>query len=170
MSKPDAVSHERLTSILEYFPLTGKFVWKESLSIRAPVGAEAGWKMIKGYISIGIDGVDYLAHRLAWFYVHGEWPISQIDHINEIKDDNSLANLRQATNSGNAVNKKQARSDNKSGHAGVHFDKSRQKWMVTVGKKSCGRFDCKIEAIAHRRSIVETTYGEFSPYRRPLDE
>src|SRR5258708_3744039 len=163
MQKTSVISHSRLTSILEYFQETGKFTWRLALSIRAPIGSEAGWTMTNGYISIGMDGQDYLAHRLAWFYVKGEWPKSQIDHINGIKNDNRFFNLRPSTNAGNAINKKKPRRDNSSGEPGVHFDKSRQRWLVTVGKKFCGRFSSKEDAIKHRREVARPTYGEFFP-------
>jgi hypothetical protein len=100
---------------------------------------------------------------LAWLFTHGEWPKSQIDHINGIKDDNRIHNLRAASNSDNAVNKLSLRSDNTSGITGIHFDKRRKKWMVTVGDKSHGRFATKEEAIEARNRIAKAQFGYFLP-------
>jgi hypothetical protein len=51
-----------------------------------------------------IDGKLYGAARLAWLYVHGEWPKNQIDHINRLRDDNRLVNLRDVTHTENCNN------------------------------------------------------------------
>jgi hypothetical protein len=83
-----------LKHILAYNELTGIFTWKVSKSSKTVVGSIAGTLHPNGYIYIGIDGYGYRAHRLAWFYVYGKWPADQIDHINFIKTDNSINNLR----------------------------------------------------------------------------
>jgi hypothetical protein len=68
-------------------------------------GAVAGSRMPKGYMTIKLDGRRYLAHRLAWLYVHGEWPPEWIDHKNRVVDDNRIANLRLASPTDNAGNR-----------------------------------------------------------------
>jgi hypothetical protein len=163
MNKQSKLSIDFLNEVLSYNPETGVLKWKKTLSMRAQSGSIAGSKMSIGYIQIGINGIDYYAHRIAWFMTHGKWPENQIDHINLKRDDNRIKNLREANNVANGMNKNKRRKDNKSGHSGVHFDKSRNKWMVTVGKKSHGRFFNKEDAIAHRKRILIETYGsEFS--------
>lgn len=57
-----------------------------------------------GYLEIGLEGQRYLAHRLAWFYIHGEWPKDQIDHVNRVRHDNRIKNLREATPGENQQN------------------------------------------------------------------
>lgn len=135
MKRP-ALTAARLRELLHYFPETGVFTWKISRGL-AVVGAEAGTKVSNGYIHICIDRHVIGAHRLAWLYVHGKWPKSNIDHINRNKVDNRIANLREATTSENGqntlVNKR-----NTSGYKGVSWLSCRNRWraLITVnGKK-----------------------------------
>jgi hypothetical protein len=99
----------------------------------------SGSKHIKGYLQIMIDGKNHLAHRLAWFYVYGEWPKNQIDHINRIKTDNKIINLRDVDNSTNQHNIG-TRSHNSSGTTGVYKSSRSGKWISTIelkNKKYC---------------------------------
>ena len=83
----------------------------------------------QGYIVIVLNKISYKAHRLAWFYVNGKWPVKQIDHINGIKNDNRIINLREATNSENQKNRGK-QSNNTSGYKGVSFHKLSNKWIA----------------------------------------
>lgn len=109
-----------LTSLLRYCPDTGVFRWACNRSHNALRGDIAGYQHLKGYWAISIRGKQYLAHRLAWFYFYKRWPVKQIDHINGVKDDNRISNLRLATNAQNAQNLKKPHCDNKSGFLGVY--------------------------------------------------
>lgn len=66
---------------------------------------------------IRIDGANYSAHRLAFIWMLGEAP-AMVDHINQIKTDNSWSNLRPTNHVLNALNSK-ARSTNILGIKGV---------------------------------------------------
>lgn len=101
--KEEALSHKLLCATLSYDPETGTFIRKVG-SVRAPVGSVAGNVMKNGYRIIRVNYSKFLAGRLAWFYVHKTWPSDEIDHINRVRDDNRIANLRPATRSQNAVN------------------------------------------------------------------
>ena len=111
------LDHETLTRILDYDPETGVFRWKEKISCKNVVGSVAGFRD-NGYVRIGIYGNQFLAHRLAWLYVHGEWPNEEIDHINMDRSDNRIANLRHVTKVQNMRNRG-AQANNKVGLKGV---------------------------------------------------
>lgn len=81
-------------SRISYDPGTGEFRWVRPASNRVRPGDIAGALMRNGYITISLDGTAYLAHRLAWFIVHGEWPSGMIDHKNRCRTDNRISNLR----------------------------------------------------------------------------
>ena len=85
-----------------YIPETGVFLWKRRGFGRV-IGRVLGTKVWPGYLTIKIDGDVYYAHRLAWFYVHGEWPSGSIDHIDGNKANNAISNLREATPAQNAA-------------------------------------------------------------------
>lgn len=158
------VTQDRLKELFTYDPDTGLFIrrltkrqWKE--------GSIAGTRMLLGYICIGIDGQRYLAHRLAWLYIHGYMPEGLIDHKNGMVDDNRIDNLRQADKSRNAMNAKRP-SDNTSGHKGIDFHKGTGKWRARlhVGKKEfhLGLFaelSDAVQAIGKKRLEL---HGEFS--------
>jgi hypothetical protein len=91
------LSAKRLRRVLSYAPATGIFRWKVSASSRAPVGAIAGAKNGRGYHQIRIGGRPYSASRLAWLYMTGKWPNSEISYINGKRSDTRWANLREAT-------------------------------------------------------------------------
>lgn len=111
-----------------------------------------------------IDGKNYLAHRLAWFYVYGEWPKNQIDHINRIKTDNRIFNLRDVDNSTNQHNNA-LRKHNTSGTTGVMNCKSRNCWgaQIYVNNKRIylGIYKTKEDAILARKKY-EASIGLIS--------
>ena len=113
------ITKDLLHELLDYDQLTGVFRWKKRTSMSIKVGDIAGKTYKVGYRVIKIKRVLYLAHRLAWLYMKGEWPNEVIDHINGVRDDNRLSNLRSVSRSVNAQNQKKATSANKSGLLGV---------------------------------------------------
>lgn len=138
------LTQERLKEVLDYDPGTGLFRWRSYRCGRALAGAVCGTDNGKGYLTIHIDLVHYKAHRLAWLYVHGVWPEDRIDHINGIKGDNRLANLREANKFTNSQNQRRAQSHNKCGYLGVHQrDNGRFRASIRVNSKllSLGTFD-----------------------------
>jgi len=89
------ITQAELFKVLDYNPLSGEFTWKVNAS-QKKAGDKAGYT--KGrYSQIGIGGRLFLAHRLAWLIFHGAEPEFQIDHRNQVKSDNRIANLRHAT-------------------------------------------------------------------------
>lgn len=134
---------ERLREALHYDHETGVFTWRSRTSNRVKIGDIAGAIDLNGYRLIGVDGRLYKAHRLAWLYVYGRWPVKQIDHINGVCDDNRIENLREATDAENMQNQG-IRANNRSGFPGVSWASQRGKWQATIqvnGKtRALGRF------------------------------
>ncbi len=125
------ITAERGREVLSYDPETGAFRWRQSASYRMKPGSIAGTVNSKGYRKIFIDRRAYRAHRLAWLYVHGTWPTEHIDHINRVKDDNRIANFRDATLSENMHNRPKL-ATNSSGFKGVTFDQRKGKWAASI--------------------------------------
>lgn len=123
------LTQAELQSKLHYDPETGIFTWIKLNKI-------AG-NLHYGYVSICINYKNYRAHRLAWLYVYGKWPKKYIDHINNIKNDNRLCNLREATNQQNLQNLIKPNRNNKVGFLGVIYRKERNNYIgqVFVNKK-----------------------------------
>lgn len=100
------LTHARLRELVHYDPDFGEF---RSLVTRGkwPRGRVLRNLSVLGYARVYVDGRLYLAHRLAWFYVHGEWPPRgfEIDHINRVRHDNRISNLRVVTRSVNLRNR-----------------------------------------------------------------
>ena len=148
-------------SVLSYDRSNGALTWVIDAAPNAPAGSVAGCRMNKGYWAVSLLGRSYLAHRLAWLHVHGDWPKHQIDHINGDRGDNRLCNLRETTNATNAQNKRFARSDNKCGLLGVR--QLREKWQARIMKDGkathLGSFDTKEAAhaayVAAKRQLHE---------------
>ena len=121
---------ERLRALLDYDPVTGVFTWKATRTGQAVAGRIAGGALHTGYHRIQIDGRAFLAHRLAWLYVHEVWPQGQIDHINGVKADNRIANLREATASQNGQNRRGSQINNGSGLLGVYPHDASGRWRA----------------------------------------
>jgi len=118
-------------NLLDYNPDTGLF-YRITPIQGARVGDVAGCKSSSGHIQISIRGVKILAHRLAWAMHYGLQP-KEIDHINGIKDDNRISNLRECTRSQNQANKNKQKN-NTSGHKGVFWHKNHNKWTAQIKK------------------------------------
>jgi hypothetical protein len=138
-----------LKEYLRYNPDTGVFTALKAWGKR-PAGRVLGSTTRHGYIQITVCNRAYTAQRLAWFYTHGVWPNGVIDHINRIRNDNRLCNLRCVSQSQNALNTEYTTS--KAKVRGVIYCKP---WKATIqvnGKrKDLGRFDTLEEAINARK-------------------
>lgn len=149
---PKPLTVERVREALDYDFDTGVFVWRLSPSRKIRVGQIAGCPDDKGYTLIGLDGGHYFAHRLAWFWVFGEWPTNKIDHRNGDGCDNRLGNLRDASDAINSQNQRRPRKGNASGLLGVSWDRVRERWTAHISvagvQKNLGRFKGENEAYA----------------------
>ena len=156
---------ERLREVLAYDPDTGVFVWRVPPVNQVRAGDVAGGIMGAGYLVITIDRKKHYSHRLAWLYVHGAWPIEEIDHIDMLRTNNKLSNLREATVTQNNVNRP-VHSNNKSGTKGVRATKNGERWSARIGVSGrtidLGCYNTKEEAGAAYAEAARRYYGEFA--------
>lgn len=125
------LSAERLRELLHYDPETGVFTWRVN-RWRLRAGDQAGFVTVRGRVLIRVDQYAHKAHRLAWFYVHGEWPEKGIDHIDGNPANNRIANLRLTNQSENLQNQRRPHKGNASGYLGVSWVKDRGKWEAKI--------------------------------------
>jgi hypothetical protein len=128
-------TQQRLKELFHYDPDTGVFIRLVRTSNRIKVGDIAGSLDNHGHLVISVFDSKYLAHRLAWLYMTGEWPTNQIDHKNTIRDDNRWENLREATHSINTQNLRKPHCDNKTGFLGVTQGRKGFRATIGLGKK-----------------------------------
>lgn len=120
---------ERLHHLLDYNKDTGIFTRRVyGGGVRA--GDRTGSVLNNGYMMIKVDNENHTAHRLAWFYVNGTWPINQIDHIDCNPLNNSIDNLRDVSQFENKQNMRTCKVENKCGFLGVH--KRGKKWAAQI--------------------------------------
>lgn len=115
---------------------------------------EAGSLHPNGYRIVSIRRRLYPVHQIAWLFTYGELPDGHLDHINRVKHDNRIANLRKATPSQNMHNSSMY-SNNKSGEQGVCWHKACQRWYAYIRinrvQHTLGSFVNFEDAVAARR-------------------
>jgi len=147
------ITYERVRELFDYRS-DGMLIWRVARNNNVRIGDVAGSICAThGYCMIGIDGTVYRAHRLIWLWHYGYMPESELDHINRIRYNNRIENLREASRSCNLRNTGNQKN-NKSGVKGVCKPKDRSKWLTQItasGKQyNLGRFDDFDEAVLHR--------------------
>lgn len=157
------LTQERLKQVLHYDAETGVFT-RKVMRGRPSRTPGAGVKdNIYGYILMGVDGRLYRAHRLAWLYIYGRFPAHHLDHINGVRDDNRIINLREATVSQNQCNRA---GTSKTGFKGVYFLARTGRWyaMIQHQKKKhfLGYHDTPEAAAIAYRDAAERMFGEFA--------
>jgi hypothetical protein len=167
------ITQEIAKKYTDYNPETGIFTWKKRDYIdgedpryinrfnRNMAGKVAAGRHSEGYLIARIDGVNVKLHRLAWIYHYGVEP-DIIDHINGVRNDNRIENLRNIKKHENNWNQG-IRKDNKTGYSGLHWNNQIGKWHVRLGHKNIahhvGFFDDFDEALIERnKKIVELGY------------
>lgn len=161
------ITQARLKELLHYDPDTGVFtrlgIAGRNGSTRS-VGSVAGSvSKSTGYVRITVDYQEYLAHRLAWLYMTGEWPDLKIDHKNTVKTDNRWLNLRKATDTQNAANRK-AKATSATGLKGVTPESGKWRAEIKVGGKSkrLGLYSTPELAAKAYADAASKIHGEFA--------
>ena len=133
---------DRLKEYLDYSEDTGDFTWKKTTSNHVKVEDKAG-VLSKGYVKIGILSQQILAHRLAWAFKYGSFPVADLDHINGNRNDNRIANLRETTRGINTQNRKDCKGYTKTARV-------RKPWCASIKvnykRKFLGYFETEDEA------------------------
>lgn len=167
-----------LHQLLRYEPETGKLFWRErsqgffkclrSASVwNARYANKEAFTSLSGpdgYRSGTIENSPYRAHRIIWALYYWVEPECDIDHINGIKSDNRIYNLRLATHEQNMRNQKLSRI-NSSGYKGVTFHRRSKRWRAEIGYEMrqvyLGLFATKEEAYEAYQSASIRLHGEF---------
>lgn len=152
-----AIPIDTLRSLLDCDPETGKFTWR----VRGVPNWDARYAGKPACVCIGRNGYHKIyilkrkhsVHRVVWAHINGEWPPAQIDHINGIRGDNRISNLRAVSSGENARNQKMSKA-NKSGITGVYPAGNKWSASISVDYKTyyLGTFCTKGDATEARRS------------------
>ncbi len=166
MSKPNKeslIDVDYLKSVINYDSDTGLLTWAKSYG-NAIEGDVAGCLKASGYWIVGLRGEKYLAHRLAWLWVNGAWPVNQIDHINGNKLDNRMENLRDVLPHVNMQNHDHFKRPNKSGITGVYWKESKGGWFAGISVKGTkinrGPYKTKERASEVREMLRRQHHGD----------
>lgn len=153
----------------ELFDYDGEhLIWKYHPHKRTSIkvkGTQFGCIQTNGYIRGVIFGKRCYEHRLIYLYYHGNWPVNQIDHIDLVKDNNQIDNLRDATNQQNAFNRR-SRKNSSSKYVGVTYEnaeRQKNKWRAFGCKDGIqykfGSFATEEAAAQARDNGVIKLYG-----------
>lgn len=164
-AKPKSMpSKELILERVSYDPDTGIFLRKMKTNRNQVIGEQVGTLSSEGYLIIQIEKVKYYAHRLAYFLLTGEQPVS-VDHVNGLRTDNRAVNLRAATRCQNVYNMKKT-IRNRSGHKNIHWNNRSQKWDVHMhaNKKSHwgGCYSSIEDAVEASNALRIKLHGEFA--------
>jgi hypothetical protein len=125
------MTHDRVKELLNYDPDTGVFHWRTARP-GANQQSKVGTVKRGGYLLITIDREHVLAHRLAIFYMTGEWPQTPVDHIDGDPSNNRYANLRAVPQATNVHNQRKVRVSSKSGIMGVSYVARDDIWRARI--------------------------------------
>jgi hypothetical protein len=127
------LTQKELKEYLQYNPDTGEFIWLKS-PVKRMIGKIAGYINDSGYISIQLNNIQYRAHRLAFLYMKGSFPIDQVDHLDKIRSNNKWDNLVESSQAENQLNKHN-NIDKRSGFTYIVGRSTTKTWTVRLPKK-----------------------------------
>ena len=124
------LTQDILKQYVVYHPDTGWFTSTGVKYSNKKEGERVGTvHKTKGYRYLTLLGKTYREQRVAFLYMTGRWPEHQVDHINNVKNDNRWCNLRDVSAAVNCQNRRMYVT-NKSGYKGVVWNKNTEKWQV----------------------------------------
>lgn len=126
------ITQENAKDIFNCDTSTGLLSWKISPGRKVKAGDIAGGLNGHGYRQVQVGKKLYMEHRLIWLWVYGSWPKQGLDHINGIKTDNRIENLREATIQINQQNLRKAQTNNKTGFLGVSKETGSKSYRATI--------------------------------------
>ena len=154
------LTQERVRELFDYDPETGDLIRRH-----ATKGYDAGRRISRrndrGYLVTTVETKTYRVHHLVWLWHTGELP-REVDHINRVKHDNRIENLRTCDHRPNCGNS----SERRPGYKGVSYCKATGRWKAQIGvnykNRHLGRYDTPEEAaLAYNDAAVEE-FGEFA--------
>jgi hypothetical protein len=153
------ISVERIFELLICDHINGVLTWKPRRFLRN-AGKPAGCIYPDGYVVVSIGKVRVPAHRIVWALHHGEWPAGMLDHINGVRSDNRLCNLRECTDSQNQMNRQP-----RNGLKGITLLPS-GKWQAQIKLSRRSRYlgcfaDMKL-AVAAYNAAAKRYFGDFA--------
>lgn len=156
---------DELRMMFSYDPDTGLLSWNRDYGIYIRAGDKAGCVKVDGYGYVAYKRDRFMSHRICWALHYGCWPNGPIDHINMVKSDNRISNLRLASVAENNRNRTKQRN-NTTGFKGVSFYKQTKKYVAKIcfNKKTrtLGYFDTAIEASIAYSNAVKELHGEYA--------
>lgn len=158
------INHDMIKEYLDYDETTGHLTWIKKPSKKTMLNSRAGSiHKSSGYRQVYFMGKTYPEHRLIWLWVHGVFPTHEIDHINHIRDDNRLCNLRQVTHAQNSRNRTRQRT--RIDEAGIWYCRRRKRYIaeITFNQKKVFQhsFIDIDEAISQRKAkLIELGFHE----------
>lgn len=160
--KVEQITQKRIKELFEY--KEGKLYWRIQKSNRIKIGDRAGHLGNENYRKIRMDNCLYLEHRLIWLMFKNYLP-KELDHINGIRNDNRIENLREVNRNQNQWNRKKNKKGT-SKYKGVYWNKELKKWRVEIQYYGTpiylGDFDSEIEAAKAYNKKCEELFKEYA--------
>ena len=167
-NKEEAIKYA--AKLITYDAESGHLYWNVNISKFIKAGRRVGCKGSGGYRYLTMHNYRILEHRLCWWIVHNKFP-DQIDHINGVRSDNRLCNLREANNSQNNMNRPR-QSNNTTGYKGVSYHKQTNRFHAVIRArgvtKSLGYHKTAEEAFEEYVKAAKELHGEFANTRNTL--
>ena len=167
MKRP-AIEAVRLA--IDYDPIAGTFHWTHHDSVYVNVrGKPTGTSGPKGHRTIVLFGQPIKAHHVAWALYYNEWP-TEIDHADNNRANNKIANLRKATRQTNQLNRTISKN-NTTGYKGVTKRKyGNYEAKITIAKRyiHLGKFETAEQAARAYDVAAVEHHGTFAKTNQML--